>query len=315
MFVTGGTGFLGPWLIEKLIDAGAEVVALVRDINSRSRFFTDGIDSRVSMIFGDVTDVDLMRRTLVEYEITHVAHMASQSIVGASRLDPVSTFRTNIGGTWALLDACRALPNLQGVLVGSSDKAYGKPTVLPCTEETAGRPAHPYDASKACMELVAGSYLRTYGVPIVISRAANLFGGGDFNENRIVPSVVLAALQNRRPVIRSDGSPVRDYLYIEDAVDGLVTLLGAAQRDDVCGEAFNFTSGTPLSVLELTGLILEIIGKPELAPDILDNAQSEVDRIYISPRKTAEVLGWNATHTMREGLAETIAWYEKRLKR
>jgi CDP-glucose 4,6-dehydratase len=313
VFVTGGTGLVGGWLVERLAELGADVVALVRDWVPGARFVELGLDRRVSVVRGDVRDQVLLERALGEYEINTVFHLAAQTIVGIANRNPVSTFETNIGGTWALLEAARRSPAVKSIVVASSDKAYGSAPKLPYTESTPLAGEHPYDVSKSCADLIAQSYARTWGLPVAITRCGNFFGGGDLNWNRIVPGTVRSLLRNERPVVRSDGRPLRDYIYVEDAVDCYLALGKALlENPKLAGEAFNFSAGEPRSVLDIVDAIRRQMNS-DLAPVILNEASNEILEQFLDSGKAHSMLGWRARFGFDGGLTRSIAWYKEHL--
>jgi CDP-glucose 4,6-dehydratase len=304
--VTGATGFLGSELTRQLVDLGANVAVLVRDDLPPTG------DSRldaVSVVKGDVCDQALLERMLGEYEITTVLHLAAQTQVGVANRNPVSTLHSNVRGTWALLEAVRRSPQVTGVVVASSDKAYGEQPRLPYDEDMPLLAKHPYDVSKACADLITQSYQHTFGVPACITRCGNFFGPGDMNWNRLVPGVIRWLLEGQRPVIRSDGTWTRDYLYV---VDGALAYLRTAEAltadPSLAGMAFNFSTETPLSVLDLVDLLKKVVGSdPE--PDVQGTATNEIPHQYLSAERARRVLGWKPKYTVEEALAETVAWY------
>lgn len=314
VLVTGCTGFLGSWLTEALVDAGARVTGLVRDRIPESLFYRGGLESRVTVVSGCVEDLPLLRRTLDEYEIEAVFHLAALAVVGIARRNPVAAFESNVRGTWNVLEACRERPQVRRVVIASSDKAYGEHERLPYTEEMPLQGRHPYDVSKSCADLITTAYHHTYGLPVTITRCGNLFGGGDLNWNRIVPGTIRAAIEGRRPVIRSDGSPLRDYLYVRDAVTGYLTLARALDAPGIAGEAFNLGADTPLTVLEITTKILEVMGCADLEPDVRDEASGEIARQHLDSTKARERLGWTAATELGGALAQTVDWYQELLK-
>lgn len=308
VLVTGAAGLLGGWTIRALADRGARVVAL------------DPMDapqevagvSGVVAVRGDVRDRDLVQSVIAGGTNT-VVHLGAQAIVGAANEDPVPTFEANIEGTWTLLEACRREPAVGAIVVASSDKAYGEADE-PYQETTPLRPRHPYDASKACADLIAQAYAASYGVPVTISRCGNLYGGGDLNWSRIVPGTVRSVIEGRRPVIRSDGTYVRDYLYVEDAAEGVLALAGAVgERPELRGEAFNFGAGERLPVMELVGRILFLMGS-RLEPDVRNEAVNEIPAQRVDSTKARTFLGWAPGHSLEDGLRRTIAWYRDHLK-
>lgn len=310
-FVTGATGLLGSWLVRRLLELGADAVCLVRDWVPQSELVRARLIERVKVVRGDIRDQALMERVLGEYEIDAVFHLAAQTIVGIASRNPISTFETNIQGTWVLLEACRRSPTVRQIVLASSDKAYGDQDNLPYDEQTPLQGRHPYDVSKSCADLIAQAYAATYELPVVITRCGNLYGGGDLNWNRIVPGTIRSVIRGQRPVIRSDGQYVRDYFYVEDAA-AAYTLLAeqVAQRVELRGQAFNFSNETPVTVLDLVGRILSLMGS-DLQPEIRDEATNEIRYQYLSAAKARQVLGWSPLSTLDEGLRATIEWYRR----
>ncbi len=310
VFVTGATGLLGSWLVEALVERGANVVCLVRDAVPRSRLVSSGAIERVVVVRGELEDFETVLRAINEYEIDTVFHLAAQTIVGTASRSVLSTFEANVKGTWNLLEACRATGKLvQRILVASSDKAYGEHATLPYTEDFPLLGRFPYDASKACAEILAASYARSFRLPIATTRCGNLYGGGDLNWSRIVPGTIRSALLGERPIIRSNGKLVRDYFYVEDAALAYLFLAERMLEHDLAGQAFNFGTGTPKSVLELVALILAATGRKDLEPRILDQATNEIEAQYLDCTKAREVLGWSSRFTLEQGLERTVAWY------
>jgi CDP-glucose 4,6-dehydratase len=307
--VTGATGLVGGWLVRRLIDAGADVVCVERDWAPQSQLVRSGLRDQVATITGDVRDQALLERALGEYEVQTVIHLAAQTIVTIANRNPVSTFETNIGGTWALFEACRRSPTVEQIVHASSDKAYGAQLRLPYDENSSLEARHPYDVSKACSELLARSYAVTYDLPLVITRCGNFFGGGDLNWNRIVPGTIRSVIRGEAPMIRSDGLFVRDYFYVEDGAAAYMLLAEAlAERPDFRGEAFNFSNQEPLTVLELVRRILAAM-ESDLTPQVRDEAPNEIREQYLSAQKAREVLAWRPLFTLDDGLRRTIEWY------
>lgn len=310
-FVTGGAGLVGSWLVRRLVEAGADVVCLIRDWVPQSELVRSGTLGRVRVVRGDVCDQALLERTLGEYEIHTVFHLAAQTIVGIANRNPVSTFESNVRGTWALLEAARRSPTVKSVVVASSDKAYGECETLPYDEDTPLRGQHPYDVSKSCADLITASYANTYRVPAVITRCGNFYGGGDLNWNRIVPGTIRSVLRGERPVIRSDGKFVRDYFYVEEGASVYMLLAEKLAGDpSLVGEAFNFSNEIRVDVLELVDKILAKMGS-NLRPDVRNEASHEIRVQYLSAKKARERLGWKPTLTLDEGLERTIRWYRE----
>lgn len=310
VFVTGGNGFIGSWLVKGLVENGAKVVVLVRDITQHDALAILGIKNRITIVRGELTDYAVLARILNEYSISYCFHLAAQAIVGVANRSPISTFETNIRGTWQLLEACRNHKLIQGVIVASSDKAYGEHDHLPYTEDFPLLGIFPYDASKACADILARSYYTTYKLPVVVTRNANIYGGGDFNFNRMIPGTIMSVLKNEIPIIRSNGELVRDYMYIEDAVKAYLTVAEAIIREDVVGQAFNFGTGNPISVLDLFNKIIRICGK-NVQPKILNEVKGEINRQYLSSDKARKILSWEPQYSIDIGLRKTIEWYKQ----
>jgi len=310
VFITGCTGFLGSYLAKELVDQGANVTGLVRDIVPQSNLYTGEEYKKINMVFGTIEDEPLLERILGEYEIDTVFHIAAQAIVGVANRNPLATFETNIRGTYNLLEAARRSPLVKRIVVASSDKAYGEQTQLPYHEDMPLKGSHPYDVSKSCTDLLAQAYHKTYGLPVCITRCGNLYGGGDLNFNRIIPHTIMSVLRGERPVIRSDGKFIRDYFYVEDAVKAYLLLAEKMTELKLEGQAFNFSNEIQLTVLELVNKILALM-KSDLTPVILNQGSNEIVHQYLSAKKAREVLGWEPSFTLEEGLIRTIDWYRK----
>ncbi len=315
VLVTGATGFLGGWLVDALVRSGATVTAIVRDAVPQSMLFTGDALRAVHVVRGDVRNQALLERVMGEYEIDTVFHLAAQTTVVVANRNPVSTFDTNLRGTWAVLEAARRSPLVKAVVTASSDKAYGDHDVLPYEEDAPLKGVHPYDASKSCADIIATSFARTFEVPVAITRCGNFFGGGDFNWNRLVPGTIRAALRGSRPVIRSDGTMVRDYFYVEDAVGAYLCLAEQLHgRPELRGEAFNFSNELQVDVLTIARKILQRLDSP-LEPDVRADASHEIKHQWLSAAKARRVLGWSSTFTLDAGLDRTIAWYRDHFAR
>jgi len=309
--VTGASGLVGGWLVKALLAAGADVVCLVRDWVPQSELVRAGLLERVKVVRGDIRDQFLLERTLGEYEVNTVFHLAAQTIVGVANRNPVATFEANIGGTWALLEACRRSPLVKQIVVASSDKAYGDQEVMPYDEDTPLQGQHPYDVSKSCADLIAHTYAVSYDLPVAITRCGNFYGGGDLNWNRLVPGTVRSVLRGQRPVIRSDGHYVRDYFYVEDGAAAYMLLAEQlALRPELGGEAFNFSNEIQTDVLELVEKILAVMDVA-LTPDIRNEASHEIRHQYLSAAKARSLLNWQPSFDLSTGLQRTVAWYEE----
>lgn len=313
VLVTGATGLLGSWLVPELQREGARVVVLVRDLVPDALLETSGARRAAVTVLGDVCDGRLLERVLVEHEIDCVFHLAAQTIVGHALRDPVGTLRANVEGTWELLDACRRSGVPSRIVVASSDKAYGDQPDVPYTEQHPLQGRGPYDVSKSCADLVAQAYAATYALPVVVTRCGNLYGGGDLNFNRIVPGTIRSALRGERPVLRSDGTLVRDYLYVEDAVSGYICLAERAHEPSIRGRGWNFSTETPLSALEIVREILRTTGRPDLEPEILATASHEIERQFLCAAQARGELGWEPRFGLLGGLQRTTAWYRDHL--
>jgi len=311
--VTGATGLVGAWLCEELLARGASVVAFVRDDDPQSRLYAEGIVRGCSVVRGDLGDLAACTRAISDHDVEYVFHLAAQTIVGAALRNPLDAFESNVRGTYHLLEAARRLaPLVRSFVVSSSDKAYGESAVLPYTEEMPLRGRHPYDVSKSCTDLIAQAYAYTYGLPVTIARCGNVYGGGDLNWSRIVPGTIRSLLAGERPVLRSDGKNVRDYLYVRDVVEAFLALAETAGGPEVAGEAFNFSPQTRVSVLDMVGAIARAM-QLDVEPVILATARFEIRDQTLSAEKARRILGWRPAWSLETGLAETIAWYRAHL--
>jgi CDP-glucose 4,6-dehydratase len=313
VFVTGAYGLLGSWLVKALLKRGDEVVALRRDSTHRSALVLDGIERHIDIVDGDVTDALLMHRTFAEYEVELVFHLAAQTLVGAASRSPVATFESNIRGTWTVLEAARVV-GVSGLVVAASDKVYGDHERQPYREHFALLPRYPYDVSKAACDMLARSYWHTYGVPVAVTRMANLYGGGDLNRSRLIPELVMSALTGERPIIRSDGTPERDYLYVEDAVSAYLMITEALLDGELAGEAFNAGWGEPRSVREVVVLALAAAGS-QIEPDFQGSGKprGEIDRQFLDSSKLRQATGWEPHVPLEDGLQRTVSWYANHL--
>ena len=309
VFVTGCSGLLGSWLVEALADRGADVVGLLRDRVPRSRLMLEGIHQRMTIVPGDVRDRDVLERAINEYEVEVVFHLAAQTIVRIANRNPLSTFQSNIAGTWNLLEACRRCSTVEAVVVASSDKAYGAQEALPYTEDAPLIGRHPYDVSKSCADLIAQAYHATYSLPVSVTRCGNLYGGGDLNFNRLVPGTIRSLLRGEAPVIRSNGEFVRDYFYVKDAVLAYLTLAERMLAGEACGQAFNYSNESQVTVTEMVRKIGRAAGRPELKAVVLDEVTNEIPAQYLSAQRARSELDWAPRYDLDAGLEETVAWY------
>ena len=310
-FVTGGTGLVGSWLVRRLIDAGADVVCLVRDWVPQSELVHAKLIDQVKVVRGDIRDREVIERTLGEYEINTVIHLAAQTIVTIANRNPISTFETNIAGTWNLLESCRRSPSVKQIVVASSDKAYGDQETLPYNESTPLQGQHPYDVSKSAADLIANTYAVSFDLPVAITRCGNFYGGGDLNWNRIIPGTIRSILRGQNPIIRSDGKYIRDYFYVEDGAAAYMLLAEKlAENPELKGEAFNFSNEIQVTVNEIVERILKLMNS-KLEPEIRNEVQNEIRHQYLSAEKARKILNWHPLFSLDEGLKKTIEWYRK----
>jgi CDP-glucose 4,6-dehydratase len=313
-FITGGTGLVGAWLVKRLIDSHADVVCLVRDWVPQSELVRSGDLDRVKVVRGDIRDRDTLERVIGEYEIDTVLHLAAQTIVPIANRNPVSTFESNIAGTWNLLEACRRSPKVKQIVVASSDKAYGQQETLPYTETAPLQGQHPYDVSKSCADLIARAYAVSYDLPVAITRCGNFYGGGDLNWNRLIPGTIRSVIRGEPPIIRSDGEFIRDYFYVEDGAAAYMLLAEQlASHQEFRGQAFNFSNEIQAKVMEIVQKILTLM-QSSLRPEIRNEAQNEIRYQYLSAEKARRELHWKPLFSLEGGLAKTIDWYRAFLK-
>lgn len=312
VLITGATGLVGSWLVKRLVEARATVVALVRDTDPQSELLRGGMIRRISVVNGAVEHLECIERAINEHEIDTVFHLAAQTLVGVGQRSPLATFESNIRGSYSLLEACRRhADRIRAVVVASSDKAYGQSSTLPYTEALAVGGRAPYEASKACADILSQCYASTYKLPVVIARCGNIYGGGDLNWSRLIPGTIASLLRGERPVIRSDGTFLRDYVYVEDAVSAYLLMSENAHCPDVAGEAFNFGPNKPATVLEIVETIAGIMGCRNLEPLIINQAQGEIHDQYLDSSKARKRLGWAPTTNLENGLRQTVEWYRE----
>ncbi|MEI6790072.1 MAG: GDP-mannose 4,6-dehydratase [Myxococcaceae bacterium] len=314
VLVTGGTGLVGSWLVRRLLEAKATVVALIRDWVPQSELVRSGLLDQIQIIRGDIREQALLERVLGEYEIDTVLHLAAQTIVPIANRNPVSTFETNIQGTWSLLEACRRSPLVKQIVLASSDKAYGEVDKLPYDENTPLAGQHPYDVSKSCADLIGQAYAKSYGLPVVVTRCGNFYGGGDLNWNRIVPGVIRSVIRGQRPVIRSNGQSIRDYFYVEDGAAAYMLLAEKlAENRNLIGHPFNFSNEYEVSVTQIANQILNLMGS-NLELDIRNEATHEIERQCLSASKAHQMLDWKPLFDLKSGLDKTLTWYQEFFK-
>jgi CDP-glucose 4,6-dehydratase len=307
--VTGGTGFLGGWLVRALVERESRPVVIIRDNSPQNQIMRTGLLDRIEAVFGSVSDPELLRRTIAEYSVQTIFHLAAQTQVGVAKMDPVGSLEANVRGSWNVLEAARQFSGVQ-VIAASSDKAYGDSDCLPYTENLALRGKYPYDVSKTCMDLICTMYAASFSLPVGITRCANLFGGWDQNFDRLIPGVIASTLRGERFVIRSDGQFIRDYLYVEDAVDAYLLLAEClAENPSLRGEAFNFSSGERRTVIDVVHNVLRLLDRSDLEPVILSQVSLEIREQYLLGEKAQRILGWTPRVGFEEGLRRTIDWY------
>jgi CDP-glucose 4,6-dehydratase len=311
ILITGATGLVGSWLVKELLKKESMVVALVRDIDYQTEFYRSGDYLQAVIVNGSLENYSTIDRVINEYKIDTVFHLGAQTIVGAAHREPLQTFESNIRGTYHILEACRRHQDLvERIVIASSDKAYGIADRLPYTEDMPLKGNHPYDASKSCADLLAQTYYHTYDMPVVIARCGNIYGGGDLNWSRIVPGTIRSLLNNQRPIIRSNGKYFRDYIYIKDIVDAYINLSESITKKNISGEAFNFSTESQITVIEIVNEIRTIMDKEELEPEILNLNLKEIPEQSLSAQKAHRILGWYPEYDLKRGLSETVDWYK-----
>lgn len=316
VLVTGATGMVGAWATRNLLDQGAYVVVLVRDADPQSELFRSETVNRTSVVNGRLEDYETVERAVNEHDVDTILHLGAQTIVGTAFRSPMQTLQANVAGTWNVLEASRVHPELvKRVVVASSDKAYGTVDDLPYREDMPLRGVAPYEVSKSCADLVTASYAATYGTPAAVARCGNIYGGGDLNWSRIVPGTIRSLLRGEQPVLRSDGTFVRDYLHVQDVVDAYLVTAQALDGTIAAGEAFNFSDESPLSVFDIYHAVCEAVVGERVEPHVLSKAQDEIKDQYLDASKARAVLGWSASWSLQRGLQDTVAWYRALLSR
>jgi CDP-glucose 4,6-dehydratase len=310
VLVTGATGMVGSWLTRWLVEAGAYTVALVSDMDPQTELVRSGFINRINVMNGRLENYDDVERAINNHEVDTVFHLGAQPIVGAAHRSPRHTFESNIQGTWNILDACRVVsPLVKRIVVASSDKAYGTQPNLPYTEDMSMNGDHPYEVSKSCTDLISVTYARTYGLPVTIARCGNIYGGGDLNWNRIVPGTFRSLIRKEQPILRSDGTFVRDYLHVDDIVSAYLLLGEHTDKPEFIGQGFNFSDESPLTVMDIYKAICSAAGQPNTAPSILNSAVGEIKDQFLDSTKAHNLLGWHAQVSLADGLAKSYDWY------
>jgi CDP-glucose 4,6-dehydratase len=311
VLITGVTGLVGSWLVKALLKRKSIIVVLVRDIDYQTEFYRSGDYLQTNIVNGSLENFSIIERAINEYEVDTIFHLGAQTIVGAAYREPLQTFESNIRGTYHILEACRRHREfVKEIVIASSDKAYGIADKLPYTEDMPLKGPHPYDVSKSCTDLLAQTYSYTYNMPIAIARCGNIYGGGDLNWSRIIPGTILSLLNNKRPVIRSNGKYIRDYIYIKDIVDAYIKLAESITKKNIYGEAFNFSTESRMAVIEIVNKISSIMGKEDLEPQVLNLNLKEIPEQSLSAEKAHEILGWYSKYGLEKGLSETVDWYK-----
>ncbi len=311
ILITGATGMVGSWLVKEFLKRKSRVVTFVRDVDYQTEFYRSGDYLRTAIVNGPLENFSTIERAINEYEVDTVFHLGAQTIVGAAYREPLQTFESNIRGTYHILEACRRHRDIvKRIVVASSDKAYGMADELPYTEETPLKGCHPYDVSKSCADLLAQTYSHTYDMPIAIARCGNIYGGGDLNWSRIVPGTIRSLLNNQRPIIRSNGKYIRDYIYIKDIVEAYLILAEAISMRSISGEAFNFSTESRITVIEIVNKVRAIMGKRNLEPKISNLNLKEIPEQSLSAEKAHKILGWFPKYNLENGLSETVDWYK-----
>jgi len=309
VLITGHEGFLGSNLTKTLLDYGADIVGIDK-VKNRTGSVLDGLRNRIVCVKGDISNLELVKGLIDKYKPQVIFHLAAEAIVGETNKKPIRTFKSNIEGTWNILEASRDKKFIEAIIAASSDKAYGSHKILPYKETASLKGNHPYDVSKSCADLICYTYWNTYKVPVSVTRCGNIYGPGDFNFSRVAPDAIRCALKGKQFIIRSDGKFTRDYVYVEDIINGYIVLAEKMKKLKLYGEAFNFSDENPITVIQMVKKIYNLTGKK---PDykILNQAKYEIKHQYLCSMKARKILDWKPEYTLDEGLTRTIKWYEK----
>jgi len=312
VLITGYEGFLGSNLTKCLLKLKAEISGLDIVTKRKKTILTRKELRAINIVKGSVEDLALVNRIVKKERIEIVFHLAAEALVGDCLKEPLKGFSTNIKGTWNILESARLNKSIKAIIVASSDKAYGSHSNLPYRETAALSGMHPYDVSKSCADLITHAYYHTYRVPVVITRCGNIFGPGDFNFSRIIPDCFRSIVKNKVLAIRSDGKFIRDYVYVDDIVNGYIALAEKMRALKLYGEAFNFSDENPISVLNLVKKVYRISGKKP-NHKVLNKAKYEIKKQYLSSRKARKILGWKPKNNLDQALRETFNWYKRNL--
>jgi len=316
VLITGVTGLVGSWLVKALLKRKSIIIVLVRDIDYQTEFYRSGDYLQTNIVNGPLENFSTVERAINEYEVDTIFNLGAQTIVGAAYREPLQTFESNIRGTYNILEACRGHRDfVKEIVIASSDKAYGIADKLPYTEDMPLKGSHPYDVSKSCTDLLAQTYSYTYNMPIAIARCGNIYGGGDLNWSRIIPGTILSLLNNKRPFIRSNGKYIRDYIYIKDIVDAYINSAESITIKNIYGEAFNFSTESRMTVIEIVNKIRSIMSREDLEPQILNLNLKEIPEQSLSAEKAHEILGWYSKYDPEKGISETVDWYKNYLNK
>lgn len=313
VLITGHEGFLGSNLARRLCASGAKIFG-VDLVKERPVSVLNGWRGKFVALQGDIADFSFVRKTVNKHRPNVIFHLAAETIVGEAKKAPLATFKSNIEGTWNIMEACRDKKFIQAVIAASSDKAYGTSRNLPYKEDSTLEGRHPYDASKTCADIIARAYYFSYNLPVCVARCGNIYGPGDFHFSRLIPDAVRSLLEGRELVIRSDGKYIRDYIYVDDAVEGYLLLAERARKQKLWGEAFNFGNQRPLSVLEAIEALQDVYGSRFKKLRFLNKAGDEIREQFLSCGKARRILGWHPRYSLAEGLKATFVWYRNNMR-